>query len=1500
MPSVPSVSPENADPADWLIGGGEMGRLVRAVDWGQTPLGPIDQWPVSLRTTVSLALNSNFPISLAWGPQHTQIYNDGYWPICADKHPTSMGQDFSECWASAFPAIGDAFRSALAGTTAFLEDQRMFLDRLGYLEETFFTFSFSPIRDESGQIVGLFHPVTETTAKILSQRRTRLLRDVAGVHAASLAESWRLAARVLAEADLDVPFALFYQIDEAGRSASLAAQAGVLAGGSAVAIAAEVDLTQPTAGWPLAEVAASGRSLLVEDVASRFPGLVCHPYPEPIKAAAVLPITPPGGDRPVCVLVAGISARLPLTEAYRDFYDLVAATITSVVAEAIAFDEERKRAEALADVDRAKTAFFSNVSHEFRTPLTLMLIPLEDELAETDDPLPPTRRERLEIAHRNSLRLLKLVNSLLDFARIQAGRAQACFEPIDLASFTADLAANFRSACESGGVALNVECPPLPEPVYVDRDMWEKIVLNLISNAFKFTLAGRITVRLRPVGGAVELQVSDTGTGIPAEELPKVFDRFYRIKGSQGRSYEGSGIGLALVNELMALHGGSIRVDSEPGVGSTFTATVPLGKAHLPPERIVAAHALSSTALGAAPFVEEALRWLPAKKEVNADNADPAAPAVPLGGPRPRILWADDNADMRDYVRRLLSDRYDVEAVADGEEALIAARRQAPDLVLTDVMMPRLDGLALLRELRADPFTRSVPIVLLSARAGEEARIEGRATGADDYLVKPFSARELLAHIASGLDLARLRREAHAAAAATRTEPGASVRILVAEDNRAQRDYLQSLLSAAGHEVVAAEDGEQALALARREAPDLLITDLLMPKVDGFDLISRLRSESATAGIRVIIRSATFHEQDARTFVETLGVARFLPKTVASTDLLATVDNVIQEPPPAQVSAAVLARLDAAYRNLMSDALYRKTAELGREVDARKQLEAGLREREQTLRLAQQVARIGSFEWDMAANTFRCSPELEALYGLPAGTFDGRYETWLELVHPDDREAIEQRVQAARESGRFEGEWRAALPDGTVRWLAGRAMVDHDELGGRQRMLGVNIDISDRKEIEERIRQASLHDPLTGLPNRALIYEFAEHLLGTMRREGGQAAVLFVDLDRFKPINDTYGHDIGDAVLKEVARRLLASVRSEDVVGRLGGDEFVAVLARMRNEEDAATVARHALTHLGQPIHLDDLTLQVSPSIGISLFLQDGATVDELIKNADMAMFHAKEAGRNTFQFFRPELNAHAAEVMRIESRLRTGIEQGEFALVFQPVVDLQTGQLAAAEALIRWPVMQVGPERFIPVAETAGLMPPLGEWVIREACRQQWEWRNEGLPTVPLSVNVSPIQFRQAGFAQGIARALAEAGLLPEDLRIEVTEGTVMKNVDVAASVLGALRETGVKVALDDFGTGYSSLSYLSRLPFDILKLDQSFVQQLGRIGADNGNEAIAEAIIALAQSLGLDVVAEGVETAAAFDFLKGQHCRHGQGFHFSRPLPANQFQQWCRRHAA
>ncbi|NJP12335.1 MAG: response regulator [Leptolyngbyaceae cyanobacterium RU_5_1] len=445
------------------------------------------------------------------------------------------------------------------------------------------------------------------------------------------------------------------------------------------------------------------------------------------------------------------------------------------VREHTAREQDRQRAETLAELDRTKTLFFSNISHEFRTPITLILGQLEEALARLEDnpqpePIHPSSvlREQLQIAHRNSLRLLKLVNTLLDFSRIEADRLQAHYEPTDLSTYTTELASVFRSAIEAANLQLVVDCPPLPEPIYVDRGMWEKIVLNLLSNAFKFTFTGTITVSLKPQqANQVELTVRDTGIGIPAADLPHLFERFYQVKGVQSRSHEGSGIGLSLVQELVQRHSGTITVDSTVNQGTRFTVTLPTGSAHLPTDQIGTPTDLIPALNSTESYLAEASHWISEIEEFSSDVAlDLAGSRIDLATERSQrqlqpssILIVDDNADMRSYLIRLLQSHYEVITANDGRAALDAIAQQKPELILSDVMMPRMDGLQLLRSLRDNPQTQDIPILLLSARAGEASQIEGLAAGADDYLIKPFSARELLARVDANLKLATMRRE---------------------------------------------------------------------------------------------------------------------------------------------------------------------------------------------------------------------------------------------------------------------------------------------------------------------------------------------------------------------------------------------------------------------------------------------------------------------------------------------------------------------------------------------------------------------------------------------------------------------------------------------------------------------------------------------------------------------------------------------------------------------
>jgi len=722
------------------VGGGEMGALIRSMDWSQTTLGPIEGWSAALRTSLSTVLASPFPMALYWGPEYVHLYNDAYRPLLGTKHPAAMGKVVHDMLQEIRDVVEPMLESVHHSMRPYsVEDLPLLLERRGFMEECFFTWSFIPTRDEHGQYAGIVTMGTETTHRVLNTRRLKVIRELSirTAHERTQEGVFRSMEQVLAENRADVPFALLYRVE--GERAQRVLRTGLEDAPGSV----EPRLEDGT-HWPLREVVSSGRERFIEPWDSRL---------GPTRAL-LMPMTLDTDGNLNAVLVVGLSARLPLDENHQDFLRLLSRQVAADAARAHAFEEERRRVERLVELDRTKTAFFSNISHEFRTPLTLMLGPLGDMLSNQGEPLSASQRERLALVHRNGLRLFKLVNSLLGFARMEAGRATLTYRATDLTAFTAELVSHFESAIQRAGLRLSVELPALSEPVWVDREAWEKVVFNLLSNALKYTFEGSISVALRQEGTEAVLSVRDTGTGIAAEALPHVFERFHRVEGTRARSHEGSGIGLFLVRELTRLHGGSVSAQSELGEGSTFTVRLPFGSAHLPREQVSEAAASGETASRAAPYLDEANGWLGEQTQGAVQGEASTATH------RPHVLVVDDNADMRAYLTGILTPSFEVLAVGNGVLALEAIRTRPPDLILSDVMMPRLGGFGLLREVRATPALQAVPFLLVSARAGEEAAVEGLEAGADDYLIKPFSARELLARVRAHLDLAHLRHEA--------------------------------------------------------------------------------------------------------------------------------------------------------------------------------------------------------------------------------------------------------------------------------------------------------------------------------------------------------------------------------------------------------------------------------------------------------------------------------------------------------------------------------------------------------------------------------------------------------------------------------------------------------------------------------------------------------------------------------------------------------------------
>ena len=567
---------------------------------------------------------------------------------------------------------------------------------------------------------------------------------------------------------------------------------------------------------------------------------------------------------------------------------------------------------------------------------------------------------------------------------------------------------------------------------------------------------------------------------------------------------------------------------------------------------------------------------------------------------------------------------------------------------------------------------------------------------------------------------------------------------------------------------------------------------------------------------------------------------------------------------------------------------------LGRAMDLLNERGARLAASKAELEEAHLLARFGTWHWQLDSGKLTVSESIHMLSGRRIDAFEDMKAT---LIPARAWGKVEDEIKRTLDNGRpFDIEIAAEDTNHPGKWLNMRCEAVCDDSGAVVALRGTLQDISERKLAEQRVRDAALHDPLTGLPNRALIFEHCTHLLAAAARGHGSGALLFIDLDRFKPINDAHGHETGDRVLQEVARRLRQCVRDEDLAGRLGGDEFVVVLPYLPADgQHAALVAQHIIDHVARPIRINALELTVTPSVGISYFPRYARDVSTLIHTADLAMYRAKQTGRGHYRIYTPELERQAELVLSVEAALKQALRDGGLRLCYQPVIDLDSGKLVSVEALVRLQDAngsQVPPTSFIAIAESVGLIEQLGEWVLGEACRQQLAWRQEGLD-ITIAVNVSPLQFRQSAFAERLGVIIAGAGVEPGAIQLEITESAIMESIDDAIALMRRIRAMGVKMSMDDFGTGYSSLSNLTSLPIDKLKIDQSFVRRMAL--GDDASRTVTEAIIALGHSLKLEVVAEGVESAQTVDYLKRQRCDQAQGYWFSKPLSAAELAHWC-----
>lgn len=686
---------------------------------------------------------------------------------------------------------------------------------------------------------------------------------------------------------------------------------------------------------------------------------------------------------------------------------------------------------------------------------------------------------------------------------------------------------------------------------------------------------------------------------------------------------------------------------------------------------------------------------------------------------------------------------------------------------------------------------------------------------------------------------------------------------LIADDDLSLRLSIKAALKKCDFDVLEAENGRQALALFHAEKPDFILLDVIMPEMDGFDVCAAIRKSLYGRYPQILMVTGLDDvESTARAFE--VGANDFVSKPINWVML--------------GHRARYMLRAGFAFRELyMSQSRLAKTQEL---------------------------AKLGNWQIDLNSNDFHCSTEASRLLRLDTGNAPVSLDDFLAPIMGHEKEKVRKEMNdAVKARKNMSVSYSVLYPDGTQKHILNQGEILFNEQGMPEMMLGVVQDVSQLKRAEEEIMHLAFYDGLTGLANRMLFLDRLDMAIKDSTRNDQKFALLFLDLDRFKRINDTLGHHIGDLLLKQVAEKMQACIRSTDLatrnvmdrseptISRLAGDEFTIILSNIRSPESAALVARRLIKEISTEYDLEGQEVSVSASIGISVFPNDGQTADILLRNADSAMYNAKNSGKNQFQFYIESLNIVATERFSLERDLARAIDRNELVLYYQPQIDLATRKIVGAEALIRWMHPQKGmvpPDKFIHVAEESGLIIDINKWVLLMACRQSDGWIKNGFPDLNIAVNLSGYKFAHQNIVTSIRDVLETTRLDPTNIEIEITETILMQETEETIETLKEIKDLGVRIALDDFGTGYSSLSYLTTFPVDVIKIDRSFV-----IGSTihKNNRIIIKAIIAMGHSLGKKILAEGIETEEQYELLKSYGCDEAQGYYFKAPVPATEF---------
>lgn len=1198
----------------------------------------------------------------------------------------------------------------------------------------------------------------------------------------------------------------------------------------------------------------------------------------------------------------------------------------------------------LKELDRLKTEFFSNISHEFRTPLTLMLAPTEELLANHEMLGKERISANLEIVHRNTLRLLKLVNNLLDFSRIEAGRAKASYESTDIASLTADLASNFSSASELSDVQFIVDCPPMNDCVDVDREMWEKIVLNLLSNAFKFTHKGSITISMHVEQGKAVLRVKDTGIGIPKEALPHLFERFYRVENAYGRSYEGTGIGLSLVKELVKLQGGSIDVDSKLGEGTSFIIKMPLN--HKASECSIQEY--RSTNYHAKNYIAEAKRW---SNDTPKNTTPPIAETT-----KGYIVVADDNADMREFIGRLLNNAgYTVSLATDGLNAWEICQQKLPDLLISDVMMPRMNGFDLLKKIRSAEYTYTLPIILLSARAGNTDKAQGLTFGADDYLSKPFHSGELIARVDGAVKLGRYRKQAHEQLLAQTNHiakvGGWSMDVAtMAEEWTDELFHIHDLpvnepvqmnkeLDFYTNESrpIIQKAMEEAIKLGKpydleleiitaigkhkwiRTVGSPVVVDGKVVKIQGAtqDITKQKMDQIELAHYTALLNTILNSSPDA-IFVKDLegryilfneGASKLVGMT--SEQVIGHTDDVIFTPK----DAAAIQEID---RKIIAGGVIKDHEEnvttvqgeekvfwatkgpmktegdkvfgmfgISRDITERKQTEIKLLKYKTIFEnIAEGVYSVdlqGKCTYINQAALYLLRFDESEIFGHnPHYIFHYKRENG--DPYPFEECPINHAIKLGI-TKRFEENF--IHKDGSifpVYVTIAPIIQEGISIGSVITFEDITQQKADQHKIiieKERFDHLAHYDELTELPNRLSLNEFMELQFS----KNIQLAFMFLDLDGFKEINDSYGHGFGDKLLIAVSTMLKEIFPQDSYIVRTGGDEFVVILPCQESKNIIDVTMEKISSMFNNPFSIDEKDVYVTASIGIAMYPDDTQSTEELLKCADAAMYNAKSLGKNTFSFYNSALTEQALHRMTITTNLKKALANHELVLFYQPQVDPKNGELVGSEALLRWfsPQGAISPAVFIPIAEESGLILEVGEFVLRQSFKTAKKWADEHLLKGRIAVNIAAHQFIHTNFIALLEQILEETNCQPEWIELEITERSILLNPEKVSVILEELRTKGFHVSIDDFGTGYSSLSYLKNLPIDKLKIDISFIRNITK---EPKNQTIVKTIIALARGLQIDVLAEGVESSEEMEFLRKNGVDSIQGYYYFKPM--------------